>query len=80
MATLRSPGKAQTLPAKGINAGVAARYNQKMRLLIRRMHRDTLQTVKAHYRQAEPELAQDNAPDDQPRDRYGRWIAEGGSG
>ena len=78
MAVLRSPGKAVPLPLGRVNAGVAARYNQRLHLLIRRMHRDTLRTIKAHYRRAEPELAQDEAPDDQPRDRYGRWIAEGG--
>lgn len=79
MVALRSPGKAKTLSAGRVNAGVAAQYDKRLRLLIRRMHRDTLRTIQAHYRRAEPELAQDNAPDDQPRDRYGRWVAEGGS-
>ena len=62
MAVLRSPGKAVTLPLGRVNAGVAARYNQRLRLLIRRMHRDTMQTVKTYYRRAEPELAQDENP------------------
>lgn len=79
MVALHSPGKAKTLPTGRVNAGVAAQYDKRLRLLIRRMHRDTLRTIQAHYRRAEPELAQDNAPDDQPRDRYGRWVAEGGS-
>lgn len=62
MAVLRSPGKAVRLPLGRVNAGVAARYNQRLRLLIRRMHRDTMRTVKAHYRRAKPELAQDENP------------------
>ena len=62
MAVLRSPGKAKTLPAGRVNAGVAAQYDKRLRLLIRRMHRDTLRTIQAHYRRAEPELAQDSNP------------------
>lgn len=62
MVMLRSPGQAQTLPAGRVNAGVAARYNYRLRLLIRRMHKDTLRMVLAHYRRAETELAQDANP------------------
>lgn len=62
MAALRSPGKAKTLPAGRVNAGVAARYDYRLRLLISRMHRDTLREIQAHYRRAEPELAQDANP------------------
>lgn len=62
MAVLRSPGKAITLPLGRTNAGVAASYDRKLRILIRRMHRDTVQTVRTYYRRAEPELAQDENP------------------
>lgn len=62
MAKLRSLGKTQTLPAGRVNAGISARHNQRLRLIIRRMHRDTLRTIQTHYRRAEPELAQDQAP------------------
>lgn len=62
MARLRSPGKAVRLPKGRVNAGVEAAYYKRMRLLIQRMHRDTIRTVEAHYRKAEPELAQDANP------------------
>ncbi|MCX5617021.1 phage minor head protein, partial [Bombella sp. TMW 2.2559] len=62
MAALRSPGKAITLPLGRTNAGIAAWYEKKLRILIRRMHRDTIQTVRTYYRRAEPELAQDENP------------------
>ncbi|MCX5614430.1 phage minor head protein [Bombella saccharophila] len=62
MAKLRAPGKPVRLAKGRVNAGVGAAYYERICLLIKRMHRDTLRTIQVHYRRAEPELAQDANP------------------
>ncbi|MXV65893.1 hypothetical protein GS537_06650 [Saccharibacter sp. EH60] len=62
MAQLIAPGRSIRLQKGRSNAGVAATYRKHLTVLIRRMHRDTLQTIRAHYRRAEPEIALDANP------------------
>lgn len=62
MARLIAPGRAKRLGKGRVNAGLEAAYRKHLIVLIRRMHRDTLQTVRAHYRRAEPDIALDANP------------------
>lgn len=41
------------------------------------MNRETLREITRYYRAAQPQIANDANPD-QPRDRWGRWVADGG--
>lgn len=60
------------------NAGVEAAYRARLLRLVKQMNRDVLAEVAKHYRAATPQIANDADPD-QPRDRWGRWVAEGGN-
>ena len=62
MARLINPGKEKVLSKGRVNAGVQRAYESALLLLIRRMHRDTVREIIAHYKAAAPELAQDRNP------------------